>query len=140
MREFLTTGDLARLSSSTTERIRQLWNDGLIPAELINPGGKQLRFEKTQRLQDWCAEKRKQRTPRPRPIDNQTWWKLVDRKRELEKLVGPYEMSWTGEEMIEIVGQKPTRMNLELRLMQIEIEAMEAKAAQLRRAESDHLA
>jgi hypothetical protein len=57
MRDFLTTGDLARASDYSPERIRQKWADGTLPAELINPGGKHLRFKKTQRLLDWCAER-----------------------------------------------------------------------------------
>src|SRR5206468_77087 len=116
MREFLTTSDLARATGYSTQQIRNLWDAGLIPpAELINPGGKQLRFKKTQKLQDWCAEKRKQRAPRVRPIDYRIWWKLVDRRGELERLVGPYKISWTVEELMEIIRQKAARMNLDLR-------------------------
>jgi hypothetical protein len=56
MRDCLTTGDIARASGYTLERIRQKWADGTLPAELANPGGKQPRFKKTQRIQDWCKE------------------------------------------------------------------------------------
>jgi hypothetical protein len=89
MREYFTTGDLARDTGYTTERIRQLWNAGQIPAELINPGGKQLRFRKTQRLQDWRGEKAAR--ARPRPIDNELWWKLERRKEDLKRMLDPYK-------------------------------------------------
>jgi hypothetical protein len=56
MREFFTTGDLARKSKLTRQHIWNLWIDGTLPAVILNPHGKQLRFKKTPGLEEWCAK------------------------------------------------------------------------------------
>jgi hypothetical protein len=88
MREFLTTGDLGLATGYTTQQIRNLWNNGLIPAELLNPGGKQLRFKKTKKILDWCAERAKEadeRAARRRARQSRHWTK--DHEALLRRLV-----------------------------------------------------
>lgn len=112
MRDFLTTSDLAHKSGYTPQQIRNLWNAGrLLAAEVINPGGKQLRFKKTQEIEDWCANKR--RSLPTRPVDYRLWYKLVERCKELEKQDGPYPpWRWDStnfHEWVELMEQKPAR-------------------------------
>ena len=133
MREYLTTSDIGRMCGDyTAQQVRNWWNNGeLRAAELLNPGGKHLRFRKTARLDSWCAEKAKNSTRREKPIDYQRWWRRVRRCKDLVKKLGEeLTLVWDGvDEAQEMVRQKPARMNLEEWMQQLELDALEAKAA-----------
>ena len=136
MRDFLTTSDLAHKSGYTPQQIRNLWNAGrLLAAEVINPGGKQLRFKKTQEIEDWCANKR--RSLPTRPVDYRLWYKLVERCKELEKRDGLIRRG-AGIRLISTNGwnswsKSPRVLDYGLWLWMRRADALEKRAEQLRR-------
>lgn len=130
MREYLTTSEIGREAGDlSSQQIRNLWNQGELPGDLLNPSGKHLRFKKTPALLEWCAEKR--RRVRPRPIDHAQWVKLNERERQAEKVIGEVELSWSAAEIWEISRQKPARMNMDLWLKILSVERMEFEAARV---------
>src|SRR5262249_1307281 len=65
MRNYLTTGDIARRSKKTRQHIWNLWIDGkLKEAELLDLGGVHLRFKKTPQIEAWCQDSARQAAQR----------------------------------------------------------------------------
>jgi hypothetical protein len=101
--------------------------------ELLNPGGKHLRFRKTANLEAWCMSKAINGRRRERQINYRRWWQLVAEEKELSNILGGYRPSWKGTEIMELIRQKPARVNFEEYLTLAGIAQMKAKIGGIRR-------